>query len=109
MNEALAFYAIRTVPAFPLGVPEDGRPRYGMTPEMACAYRWLVDHKPHEAPFGINFRETAWKMARHGGAMHATVQGLVERGWIEKAEVRGSETTYQFVRPVMTFKAPRHG
>jgi hypothetical protein len=110
MSEALAVNAVRTVPAFPLGQPEDGRPRYGMTPEMAHAYRWLVDHKPEDEPFGINFRETAWRMARHHGAFHLTVQGLVERGWLHRiADENHMNVTYRFVHPVMTFKAPRHG
>lgn len=100
-----------TVPAYPLGEPFDGRPRYGMTPEMAEVYRWLVQHKPHHGSFAINFRETGWRMARHYTALHRTVQGLVERGWLECGDlpVKGAGSTYSFVHPVKQFKAPRHG
>jgi hypothetical protein len=104
MNESLAFYATKTVPGFPLGQPVDGRKRYGMTPEMACVYRWLVKHKPHDETFGVNFRETAWRMARHHGTMHKTLRALVERGWLY-----GENDAYAFVHPVMTFKDARHG
>lgn len=97
----------RTVPAFPLGQPVDGRPRYGMTPAQADVYRWLVKHKPHDAPFGINFRNLAFCMARHLENSHASVRSLVERGWLE-SEGNSSATVYRFVHPVMTFKAPRH-
>lgn len=62
MTRAAAF--ICAVPAFPLGQPVDGRPRYGMTPAQADVYRCLVKHKPHNDAFGINFRELAWRMAR---------------------------------------------
>lgn len=99
----------RTVPAFPLGQPVDGRPRYGMTPEMACAYRWLVKYKPHDESFAVNFRETGWRMARHPSKIHATVQALVERGWITPDASPGRYTTYRFVHPVMQFKAARNG
>jgi hypothetical protein len=110
MNEALAFYGTKTVPAFPLGQPTDGRPRYGMTPEQACLYRWLVKHKPHDGPFGINFRGTAWRMARHGSAIHKTVCALVERGWLHHIEAANHmDVAYAFVHPVMNFRGPRHG
>jgi len=94
----------RTVPAFPLGQPVDGRPRYGMTPDQAEVYRWLVSHKPHDADFGINFREVAWRMLRHPSKVHANARALVERGWIEN---RGGYTKYRFVHPIMTFKESR--
>lgn len=102
MNETLAFYATRTVPGFPLGQPHDGRPRYGMTPEQAALYRWLVTHKPHNSAFGINFREAGWRLARHFSKVHMTVQALIERGWL-----KGQGDAYAFVHPVMQFKAPR--
>lgn len=97
--------SVETVPAYPCGRPVDGRPRYGMTPEMAAAYRWMTEHKPHDQPFGINFRETAWRMARHHGSFHETVQHLVERGWLHKLDdVNHMNGTYCFVHPVMQFK-----
>jgi len=110
MTMTVAVASVQTVPAYPLGRPVDGRPRYGMTPEMAAAYQWLVAHKPHDAEFAVNFRESAWRMARHHGSFHLTVQGLVDRGWIEKSGFlkRGGQSTYRFVHPVMTFKAPRN-
>lgn len=99
----------RTIPAFPLGQPVDGRPRYGMTPEMAAVYRWLVKYKPHNGPFVVHFRETAWGMASHPGALHLTMRGLIERGWLTTDSSPGRYTTYRFVHPVMQFKAPAHG
>jgi hypothetical protein len=109
MNQDLAFYAIRTVPGFPLGQPEDGRPRYGMTPEMALTYNWLVKHRPNARPFGINFRELGLRMLTSEGSMFKRVQSLVERGWLEIAEQRPGASTYRFVHPVMTFRGPRNG
>lgn len=99
----------KTVPAFPLGQPFDGRKRYGMTPAQAEVYRWLVEHKPHDQAFGVNFREMAFRMVSHLQTSHACVRGLVERGWLEVAEHKASATVYRFVHPVMRFKAPRHG
>jgi hypothetical protein len=91
-----------TIPAFPLGQPLDGRARYGMTPEMAHVYNWLVGNKPHHGPFGINFRAMASRMARHKTGIHQSVKSLIERGWLE-----GTGETYSFVHPVMRFpRAP---
>jgi len=110
MNESLAFYAIKTVPAFPLGQPVDGRPRYGMTPEQSCVYNWMVKHKPHDGPFGVNFRGVAWRMARHHGTIHKTLGALVERGWLHHIDAPNHlDVTYAFVHPVMTFRGKRHG
>jgi hypothetical protein len=106
MSQALSITA--TVPAYPLGEPYDGRPRYGMTPAQAEVYRWLVQHKPHHDAFGVNFRELAFRMASHLETSHACVRALVERGWLEVAEYRPSATVYRFVHPVRQFKAPRH-
>jgi DNA-binding MarR family transcriptional regulator len=109
MNQALAFYAIRTVPGFPLGQPVDGRERYGMTAEQAHAYCWLVKNRPHDKPFCLNFRDAAWSLHRHPGRTHAVISALVERGWIQKIDAPNSRAvTYAFVHPVMTFKVPRH-
>lgn len=105
MSQALALTG--TIPAHPLGQPIDGRPRYGMTPDQAAVYRWLVQHKPHNSPFGVNFREVAWRMLRHESKIHANAQALVERGWLEVAEANASHTTYRFVHPVRHFAEPR--
>jgi hypothetical protein len=104
MNQSLAFYATRTVPGFPLGQPVDGRLRYGMTPEQANVYRWLVAHKPHDRPFSMSFRAIAQLMASTSGNIHARVISLCERGWLER-----DDAGYCFVHPVMHFEVPRHG
>jgi hypothetical protein len=104
MNQSLAFYAIRTVPGFPLGQPVDGRLRYGMTPEQASIYRWLVQHRPHDKSFAISFRHLAQCMASTSGNVHQRVAALCERGWLER-----DDAGYRFVAPVMQFKEARHG
>jgi hypothetical protein len=111
MNHALAFYAIRTVPGFPLGQPVDGRERYGMTREHADAYRWLVKNRPHDKPFCLNFRDCAWSRQKISHSRtHDTIAALVERGWIQKIDAPNSRAvTYSFVHPVMQFKESRHG
>jgi predicted DNA-binding transcriptional regulator len=104
MNQSLAFYATRTVPGFPLGEPVDGRLRFGMTPEQANIYRWLVQHRPHDRSFVISFRHIAQCMASTSGNIHQRVAALVERGWLER-----EDAGYRFVQPVMHFAEPRHG
>jgi DNA-binding MarR family transcriptional regulator len=101
MSISLAIVA--TVPAYPLGQPVDGRKRYGMTPEQAAVYRWLVKHRSHTEPFVIHFREIARIMASHPSSIHERVKGLRQRGWISKT----ARDSYMLVHPVMTFKAPR--
>ena len=101
-----------TRPAFPLGQPFDGRPRYGMTPEQARVYRWLVDNRPHGEVFKVQFREVAAGINMKLSTVHHSVRELVDRGWLY--EVIGGEytrydTRYGLVHPVMHFKAPRHG
>lgn len=94
---ALAQTATRD--AYPLGRPLDGRERYGMTHEQAKVYRWLVANRPHDRAFLVNFREAAVStlcLAK----VHAAVQALVERGWLER-----DDAGYRFVHPVMQFKA----
>lgn len=91
-----------TIPAYPLGKPLDGRARYGMTPEQAYVYRWLVAHKPHTTPFAVAFREVAQKMVSTPGNIHARVNALIERGWITR-----DDAGYRFVLPIRTFKEPR--
>jgi len=103
MNETLAFYAIRTVPAFPLGQPVDGRPRYGMTPEMARVYRWLVDNRPHNGEFRLCFTEMCEALATERSTAHMHIVGLVERGWLEAGPVNGAWRHYSFVHPVRVF------
>jgi DNA-binding MarR family transcriptional regulator len=100
MSEALAYN--RTVPAYPLGQPVDGRPRYGMTPEQAFVYRWVVRNRPHDRPFTISFRQLATFMASTSGNVHSRVIALVERGWLQR-----EDAGYRLVHPVMTFRGKR--
>ncbi len=97
---ALAF-SFATRPAFPLGKPATCD-RYGMTPEQANVYRWLVKNRPHRNPFAISFREVAIVMASTHGNIHARVSALVERGWLERNGAR-----YRLVAPIMHFKERR--
>jgi hypothetical protein len=92
-----------TIPAYPLGKPEDGRERFGMTPEQACLYRWLVRYKPHGKAFTINTRHTATLfLAKSHSRIHDRVVGLVERGWLER-----EAGSYRFVQPIRHFREPR--
>lgn len=97
----IAALAYDTRPAYPLGRPAD-RDRYGMTPEQAHVYRWLVKKRPHDRAFSISFREVALAMASPVGNIHARVSALVERGWLER-----DDAGYRFVQPVMQFKENR--
>ena len=100
--------APKTVPAFPLGQPVDGRPRYGMTLEQAAAYRWLVANRSHLHAFLLDSRDVAAGVPMHLSTLHHCVRELVDRGWLY--EVRGdAQTRYGFVAPVMHFKGRRHG
>lgn len=105
MNESLAFYATTTVPAFPLGKPLDGRARYSMTLGQAMVYRWLVQRRPHDEGFQINFRHMAALIGDSLNIAHCRVQGLVERGWLTPH----GHGRYSFVHPVMHFGGPRNG
>lgn len=100
MTAALAIESTR--PAYPLGKPVD-RDRYGMTPEQAILYRWLVKNKPHDKPFTINTRAIAplFLVASHS-QFHDRVVALVERGWLER-----DDAGYSFVQPIMKFKKAR--
>lgn len=109
MNETLAFYAIHTVPAYPLGEPVDGRPRYGMTPDMARVYRWLVQNRPHFGEFQICFSDLCAALDTERSTAHMHIVGLVERGWLEPTDLNAGHTRYSFVHPVRVFKAPHHG
>lgn len=93
----------RTKPAFPLGQPLDGRPRYGMTPEQARVYRLLVEVMQHDLPFAPNFRELAKELEISHGKAHDHFQALVERGWLKHTAGYG---LYEFVLPVMHFAEP---
>ena len=94
-----ALARVNTVPAYPLGIPTDGRARYGMTPEQACLYRWLVKYKPHNESFKINTREIAVLfLARSHSRIHDRLVGLVERGWLAHDGAR-----YRFVEPIRRF------
>lgn len=93
--------ALATQSAYPLGKPSD-RDRYGMTPEQAHVYKWLVKHRSHDRAFAIQFRALAQLMASTSGNIHQRVGALCERGWLKRADAG-----YCFVKPVMTFKAAR--
>lgn len=94
-----------TIPAYPLGMPVDGRLRFGMTPEQARLYGWLVKHKPHSQSFTMNFRDIA---AHLGKQYHSKVydhaMALIERGWLQKDGER-----FQFVDPIKYYPEPRLG
>jgi len=98
-----------TIPAFPLGQPVDGRPRYGMTHEMARTYAWLVKNRPHDAMFYLNFRDVAVGSGTDLSTVHMHLRGLLERGWLHKFDnANHMHIAYAFVHPVMTFRGPRH-
>lgn len=99
--------ALKTVPAYPLGRPVDGRKRFSMTPVQAKVYRWLVACRPHGEPFALNFRAMATEMGWSLSTLHLCVQGLVERGW-RHVVPNNSHTLYGFVHPIKRFKEPRH-
>jgi hypothetical protein len=103
MNENLAFYALKTVPGFPLGIPVDGRQRFGMTPEQAIVYRWLVKYRPHDRAFAVDFGELGRTMLSNRSNAFFRVRALVERGWLTH-----DNGNYRFVEPVMDFKARRN-
>lgn len=94
--------ALKTIPAHPLGIPLDGRARYGMTPEQAHVYGWLVKNRPHDRAFAIAFRHVAQVMASTEGNIYQRVSALVERGWLAR-----DDAGYRFVQPVMKFREPR--
>lgn len=96
------------VPAYPLGQPEDGRKRYGMTPEQAHIYRWLVKNRPHDEPFAMDFRTIGSMMGCSCGTAHFHIRALIDRGWI-KPHGKGARLTgrYAFVQPVKHFAEPR--
>ena len=97
-----------TVPAFPLGQPVDGRERFGMTPNQAKLYRWLVDNRPHNQAFQILFREVADAINMNISAVHWLLTELCERGWLHCNHSRNHlKVTYAFVHPVMTFRGKR--
>ena len=95
----MAALALKTVPAYPLGIPVDGRPRYSMMPGMAAVYRWLVQNKPHGGTFSMSFREIGAKTGRPFSKVHDNVRGLVERGWLE-----GDGERYAFVEPIQHYR-----
>jgi diaminopimelate decarboxylase len=92
---------VETVPAHPLGIPVDGRDRYGMTPEQAITYRHLVKTKPHDEAFTIHFRTLSRSLICGLSNVHQRVTGLVERGWLT-VDRKGR---YTFVHPVMQFRS----
>lgn len=101
---SLAHATDGTIPAHPLGQPYDGRQRFGMTHEQARVYRWLLENRPHDEPFLLDFRDGAAGMGKWLGATAGLVDELVDRGWLTPAGPRGGYMTYSFVHPVMLFK-----
>lgn len=95
----------RTIPAYPLGRPVDGRERYGMTPEQAHIYRWLVLNRPHDGSFRLNFAQLGEVMLCKRWNVFKRVMALVDRGWLKPCKAHG---TYEFVQPVMLFREPSH-
>lgn len=105
---ALVCYEEQYVPAHPLGIPADGRPRYGMEPEQAKLYRWLIANRPHDEEFHFDFRRTAQGIGSHFGTVHSLAKGPIERGWLYRVENGNHlDTVYGFVQPVMRFREPR--
>lgn len=102
-------HAYDTVPAFPLGQPHDGRPRYGMTPTMASLYHALIASRPHKCAFKIDFRALCAETGKSLHPVHDAVTGLVERGWLTRSSINGAHSTYAFVHPIMRFKEPTRG
>lgn len=100
MNHALAY---DTIPAFPLGQPVDGRKRYGMTPEQARVYDFLVQNFDHSARITINFRNLARELKCSLSNAHQRVTGLVERGWL----IVDRTGRYHFVLPVKHYTVLR--
>lgn len=94
-----------TVPAHPLGIPVDGRARYGMTPEMAFAYGWLVKNRPPDSGFRINFSQLGATLVIKRHHAFKLVVSLMERGWIDQI----AHGEYCFVHPVMCFRELRNG
>ncbi len=101
--------ALKTVPAYPLGRPVDGRERFSMTPDQARVYRWLVANRPHDEAFRVNCRKLAAILCSSTAVIHKHVLGLEERGWLRAATRNGGWSSYAFVQPVMMFKERRHG
>lgn len=89
-----------TVAAHPLGKPLDGRDRYGMTPEQARIYRWLVANRPHDEAFTVDYRAAGADLGISCGTVHFCTTALIERGWIEPVGAHGH---YRLVAPVMRF------
>lgn len=88
----------RTVPAYPLGRPTDGTPRFGMTPEMAILYRWLVKHKSHDQSFVLNSRVIGALFLTSHSRIHERIHALSDRGWIKKDGGK-----YRFVEPIQHY------
>lgn len=92
-----------TVDAYPLGRPPCGTLRYGMTPEQAMLYRWLVKNRPHDKAFAIGFREAAIAHLTGVCRVHDRVMALVERGWLKRVAKR-----YTFIEPIQFYAERRN-
>jgi len=107
---AVVCYDEQYVPAHPLGIPVDGRPRYGMEPEQAKLYRWLLANRAHHEEFRFDFRAVALAIGSHHGTVHNLTKGLVERGWLYRADNSNHlKVIYGFVQPVVHFREPSNG
>ena len=95
-----------TIPAFPLGQPLDGRPRYSMTAAQARVYAWLVKHRAHDGMFRLDFRDVSRGIGHELSTIHMSIRGLVERGWLYDRP-NASHTEYAFVHPIMVFPGRR--
>ena len=104
MKDELVFYD-RLIKANPLGVPEDGRPRYGMTPEQATVYAYIVENMPHDRTFLMNFRQLAAGVSMQLANVRGAVADLYVRGWLEP-DYTGPVTVYRLIAPVKRFKKP---
>ncbi len=91
-----------TVPAYPLGRPVD-RLRYGMTPQQARLYRWLVANRPHGEAFRVEFREAGAALRMSPVTVHFCIMELIDRGWMRQLPSK-SWCKYAFVAPVMRFR-----
>jgi len=106
---SLAHSTDGTVPAYPLGLPADGRRRHSMTPAMARTYRWLVLNRPHEGEFLLRFRDAAAWIGCNTSTVHPIVVELEERGWLRRVNHDGTKARYAFVHPVKLFREATHG
>lgn len=109
MTDAIVIHSEATVPAFPLGRPDDGRERFSMTPIMAEAYRALIYYKDEYGKMPT-VRTLGSMIGQDVSATFRILTQLHERGWIApnraNSNHRRSGGEYQFVLPIRFFKSP---